>query len=353
MAVIKADAYGHGAIECGRVALEHGASHLAVARIWEAIRLRRAGITAPILVLGGPNPSTVDLAIEQKLTLSIGSERAVDLALSAASRHGKPLTVHLKLDTGLHRYGFLPELATGAARRLADHHLINLEGIYAHFSSADEQDARPTRLQIDRAHAIIDALEQQGINFKYIHLPNSAATITGMCGRSNLFREGIASYGLAPSPDVRLPDGILPVMSVRANATRIFDLPKGEGVSYGLTYTAKQTERAATVPIGYADGLPRSLSNCGWFSIQDIQCPVLGRVCMDQTVVRAPIGAQEYGSVIIAGDGSQGEMTLDDIARLSGTINYEIATRFSQRMPRVYIRDGNAAGYDFPSSTDL
>lgn len=349
MAVIKADAYGHGAVQCARVAIQHGASHLAVARVWEGVRLRRSGIEAPILVLGGMNLDAIPVGIEHNLTITVGSvaiaERVSELAHDAST----PVTVHLKVDTGLHRYGLLPEIASTIGTMLHEHPMVNLEGIYAHFSSADEPDQTPTRAQIDAAHTVLDNLVGAGCDFRYIHLTNSASLITGAAGRSNLVRAGIATYGLAPSGDVPLPEGVLPVMSVHSRLTRSFMLQSGEGVSYGLTYRSTADEAAGTVPIGYADGLPRSVSNQGWFVAGEARCPIRGRVCMDQTVIGLPEPLAENDPVLIAGDGSSGEMTLDDIARLDGTINYEIATRLAARMPRIFVLNGEAVEVDMPA----
>ena len=346
MAVLKADAYGHGAVECARVALESGAIQLAVARIWEGVKLRQAGIDAPILVLGGPNLAAIDLAANYGLTLTVGTEEAAAAAVESTNRTGQPLKVHLKLDTGLHRYGVLPDIAGQVARRLVSSKHVDLEGVYAHFSSADEVDTAETVNQLSVAEDAIEDLQSAGFRFRYIHLPNSAATISGLTGRSNLVRDGIATYGLAPSPNIPLPLGIRPVMSVHGKPTRVFRLPRGEGISYGLTYRAREDELDATVPIGYADGLPRSLSNAGWFMVDGQRCPIHGRVCMDQTVVGVPEGVKMDSTVIVVGDGSEGAMTIDDIARIDGTINYEVATRMSARMPRVFIRDGVPCRYE-------
>jgi alanine racemase len=348
MAVIKANAYGHGAIQCASTALQAGASHLAVARVSEAIQLRRAGITAPILVFGGPNPGTIELAIRNDLTLSIGSTVSMDELLRVTERTGLRARAHLKVDSGLHRYGVLPALARAVARRLSESPFIDLEGIYGHFSSADEVDSPSTDDQTRKIEALTDLLEGDGIRFRYIHLPNSAATIRGKIGRANLVRAGIATYGLAPSGEIPLPEGVLPVMSVHSRLTRVFTIESGGGVSYGLTYRAETDEPAATVPIGYADGLPRSLSNTGWFVINGSKCPIRGRVCMDQTVVGLSEAVSEHTEAKIIGDGSDDAMTLDSVAELDGTINYEIATRLSARMPRIYYRGSEPVGWEDP-----
>jgi alanine racemase len=268
--------------------------------------------------------------------------------IHAVEQAGILTKVHLKVDSGLHRYGAMPSLASSMASELDRHHLINLEGIYSHYSSSDELNSSATDYQLQILTEAVEDMREAGTGARYIHLPNSAAILTGMIGPSNLVRAGIASYGLAPSPEVPLPEGMMPVMSVRGALTRVFTLEAGEGVSYGLTYRAVAAETAATVPIGYADGLPRSLSNKGWFAIDGRRAEILGRVCMDQTVVRAPEGTTMSSSVQIVGETSTGAMTVDDVATIDGTINYEIATRLSARMPRIYVEDGEAIGLDLP-----
>ncbi len=347
MAVLKANAYGHGAVACGRAAVRAGADYLAVARVSEGIQLRRAGIDTPILILGGPNPAEVDRALQHRLTLTIGTEAALAAIQAAAQRTSKQPIVHLKIDSGLHRYGALPDLALEIARRCFEDDRLVLEGMYGHFSSADEPDTGPTEQQIARSARLISQLEDAGIRFKYIHLPNSAATITGQLGGSNLARAGTATYGLAPSPDIVLPAGIKPVLSIHSRLTRAFSLPAGEGVSYGLTYRSEDDEPSGTVPIGYADGLPRTLSNRGWFIVNGQRSPIRGRVCMDQTVVGLTPTAQEGDDVHIIG-GDDAAMTIDDVAALDNTINYEIAARLAARVPRLYYRGGEPIGWDDP-----
>ncbi|MBA2452274.1 MAG: alanine racemase [Chloroflexia bacterium] len=348
MAVLKANAYGHGAVACGRAATRSGANYLAVARISEGVQLRLAGIDAPILVFGGPNLAQLDRAVSQSLTISVGTEAALEAVQDAAQRSSERPIVHLKIDSGLHRYGALPDLAFDIARKLADDERIVFEGIYGHFSSADESDLSVTREQIARTERLVKQLGDADIVPRYVHLANSAGTITGQQGRSNLVRAGIATYGLKPSPDVSLPYGMVPVLSIHSRLTRSFVLPRGEGVSYGLTYRPQGNELIGTVPIGYADGLPRSLSNLGWFIVNGERSPIRGRVCMDQAVVGLSKQATVGDEVSVIGDGSEGTMSFDDVARLDGTINYEIATRLTERVPRVYYRSGEPVGWEDP-----
>jgi alanine racemase len=345
MAVVKGNAYGHGAVACARAAIAAGATYLAVARIGEALQLRIAGIDDPILVLGSPNPETIGLAAEYRITLTVGTVNAMEGVRSAAIRSSLRPVIHLKLDSGLHRYGASPELALELARTLAADERVDLEGIYAHFSSADEDDFAPTANQIALAEAVLKELASAGIKFRYVHLPNSAATILGRTGPSNLVRSGIATYGLAPSAEVPLPGGVKPVMTLHSRLSRVFELQPGEGVSYGLTYRASRKEWVATVPVGYADGLPRSLSGRGWFIVEGCRCPIRGRVCMDQTVVGLPDQVREGSDVQIMGDGSDDAMDAFTIANLDGTINYEIATGVAARVPRLYLRGGAPTGW--------
>lgn len=348
MAVLKANAYGHGAVACGRAAVRAGADYLAVARISEGIQLRRAGIDAPILVFGGPNLAQIEMAVNQRLTVSVGTETALEAVQDIAQRSSERPVVHLKLDSGLHRYGAHPDLALELVRQCVADDRIVLEGIYAHFSSADEPSSPATEQQIARSEELLRRFEELGIALKYVHLPNSAGTIRGQVGSSNLVRSGIATYGLVPSPEVTLPGGMQPVFSLHSRLTRSFLMPRSEGVSYGLTYRAQRDELCGTVPVGYADGLPRGLSNQGWFIVDGERSPIRGRVCMDQTVVGLSRPGNVGDEVSVIGNSSTGAMTLDDVAALDNTINYEIATRLAARVPRLYYRAGQPTGWDDP-----
>ena len=348
MAVLKANAYGHGAVACGRVAVRAGATYLAVARISEGVQLRRSGIDDPILVFGGPNLAQIEMAVDQRLTLSVGTEAAMEAVQDVAQRSSERPIVHLKVDSGLHRYGARPDLAFELVRRCAADDRIVLEGIYAHFSSADEPNSAATEQEIARSGELLRRVEELGIAFKYVHLPNSAGTIRGQVGSSNLVRSGIATFGLVPSPEITLPSRMQPVLSLHSRLTRSFMLPKGEGVSYGLTYHSERDEWCGTVPVGYADGLPRRLSNRGWFVVGGKPSPIRGRVCMDQTVVGLSKPANVGDEVCIIGDNAAGAMTLNHVANLDNTVNYEIAARLAARVPRLYYRTGQPVGWDDP-----
>jgi alanine racemase len=346
MAVVKADAYGHGAARCGVAAVEAGADWLGVARIQEALYLRLRGVAAPIMVIGPPNDSEIQLAVQDDITLSVGTERALESVRAAARGVGKRVGVHLKVDTGMHRYGVLPEEAADFASRIARSDAVELEGVYSHFSSADDTDATPTDAQIARFNDVVQQLDARQIRPRYRHLANSAAVLAGRMGPTNLVRCGIATYGLSPSAEVAVDERFQPVLTLRSVVTRRFTLPAGEGVSYGLTYRAATAEPVAAVAIGYADGMSRLLANRGWFTIGGARAPIRGRVCMDQTVVAAPGAVTEGDIVTVYGDGRDGAMTLDDAAQLTGTNNYELATRVMARVPRIYMRAGRPVAWE-------
>ena len=348
MAIVKANAYGHGAVECATAAIEAGCTQLGVARIDEALQLRRAGLTAPILVIGPPNIPQIPVALEVDIGLTIATEEAANALLMAASVSSKPAVVHLKIDTGLHRYGAMPDLALRLGEMLDSSPAATLEGVYTHFSSADEEDATPTLDQIARFRSAVGALREADIRPRFLHVANSAATLEGLLDGTNMVRAGIASYGLDPSDEIPVTSGFRQILSLRSVIARRFTLPAGESVSYNRTYTASTDEEVASVPIGYADGIERHLSNRGRFIHREGACPIIGRVCMDQTVVRLPSGAKEGDPVVVIGDGRDGSMTVADIGRLSDTNTYEPVTRIAARVPRLYLRAGEPVSWSVP-----
>lgn len=348
MAVVKANAYGHGAVECAEEAVRAGCVYLGVARIDEALHLRRGGIAAPILVIGPANMQQIGLALERDIALTVATRASADAVIAAAARTGRRAIVHVKVDTGLHRYGALPELAIQLARDLEASPHVDLEGIYTHFSSSDEDDPTPTLQQIERFEATVQRLRNEGIEPRHVHLANSAAILTGQFTSTTMVRAGILSYGLDPSEEVPLETSFRQILTVRSVITRRFVLEPGESVSYNRTYTAEQPDEAAAVPIGYADGIERHLSNVGWFAHNGRRCPIIGRVCMDQTVVKVPEDAREGDAVTIIGPGDDGAMTVAEVGRLCGTNTYEPVTRLAARVPRIYIRDGKPYRWSVP-----
>ena len=346
MAVVKANAYGHGMVPCARAALEAGAVWLAVARIEEGLLLRNHGIDSRVLVIGPPNRQLLSLAIRADLTLAVGTFDAVRGISQMAQRLGQPARVHLKLETGLHRYGIERESGLALAQMVVSDPNLRLEGLYSHCASADELEDRFVDVQVERFAATIRELHAAGIVIPYVHLANSAAALRGIiphaAGATAAVRTGYALYGLSPSVEVPVPGDFRPVLTLKSRIARLFILPAGEGVSYGRSFRADRPTRCATLPIGYGDGLSRQLSNTGWALVHGVRCSIVGRVAMDQTVIcveQVP-NAAEGDEVTLIGDGNVGAMTVDDVAALCNTIGYEIVTALSARLPRVFLRHG-------------
>jgi alanine racemase len=352
MAVAKANAYGHGLVPCAQAALDAGATHLAVARIEEGLLLRTSGITAPILVLGPSNPFLVRHAVANGIALAIGSFESVQAIAAGLGDGLGPASLHLKIDSGMHRYGVQPDDAPNLARAITQDSRLALEGLFTHFATADAADDRFLREQVRRFTAVRQELAHAGINPPLVHLANSPATLRRvphwpdlrLHGEISLVRTGVAMYGLSPSADVPVSREFQPVMTLKTRLARVFTIAPGEGVSYGLTYVASERVRCATLPLGYGDGLARQLSNRGWAVIHGTSCPIRGRVSMDQTVVEiGDLDAAEGDEAVVIGDGRDGAMTASQVAALYGTINYEVVTAIPERVPRVYLRDGKPA----------
>jgi alanine racemase len=348
MAVVKANAYGHGAVMCARVAIEAGADWLGVARIEEALQLREFGITSPILVLGPFNPALISKAAQNDIAVAIGSVDGLQRIRPALESIGDAtLEVHLKIDTGMHRYGVYPNEAVDLSRELKEEPTIEYTGIFTHFATADDADDSFLQEQQRRFSEVILELTPEGLVPPIVHMSNSAASLresipSGLSGHKVLFRPGLALFGISPSDDVPKPKEFHRVMTLKTRLGRVFRLEPGEGVSYGLTHVAKVPTLCATVPIGYGDGLNRHLSNKGWMSVKGRRCPILGRVCMDQTVIDITTVAQpeEGDEVVVYGDGKGSSMTVDDAAGIIGTINYEVTTSVLARVPRIFQFEG-------------
>ena len=348
MAVVKADAYGHGAAMIARSALAAGASHLAVATVTEGGHLRLSGITAPILVLGPVHPPEIPTALHHRLTLTVADESTIGHIPSSARQVGRtdPIDVHLKIDTGMRRFGAIPEQIPHLAQRIIDVGLV-LTGVYTHLAGADEEDESFALEQAQRFDRCVAHLPFHASTTPILHVANSAATLRSRRYDYDLVRVGIAQYGLPPSPHVPLLPTMLPVMRVRSRVARVISLAPGDSVGYGRTYRATAAERAGLVPIGYADGYSRALSSRGWMGIHNSKAPVRGRVSMDQTVVGIPDGTPvEIGDPIdiVGGQGP----TLTQLAELSNTINYEFATLLALRLPRHYVNKGRLVQAEEP-----
>lgn len=347
-AVIKADAYGHGDLAIARLLAEEGSDWFAVSSLPEALRLRRGGISQPILILGHTMPSLAPLLAENNITQALFSlEYAREL--SSSLRAGQTLQCHLKTDTGMGRIGF--PVGSDMEKALSEmeqcFHLsgLNITGIFQHFAVADSnatEDISYTDRQFALFTGAIHALKSRGYKLDTCHCCNSAGQLVHPERCLDLVRAGIILYGCAPSEDVPVP-AFRQAMSVKTRISQIKTLLPGESISYGRTFTAENPTRVATCCIGYADGYPRALSNKGVFTIHGKPAPVVGRVCMDQLLVDVTaIPEAAVGDEVIAfGPGLAGD-SVDDIAEKIGTINYELLCGISRRVPRIYLENGTA-----------
>jgi alanine racemase len=336
MAVVKANAYGHGTVPVARAAAGAGAGWFGVARVEEALEIRSGGIDTPILILGFTPPAGIDTAISQDISLTIWDENQVAQTSAAARRLVKTARAHLKIDTGMSRLGVHPERALSVAKAIRDAPELIFEGVFTHFARADESDQEPTAEQEEQFCQVLEALNAADIHPPVVHAANSAGSLFRPSARFSLVRTGIAMYGLDPSPECRLPEGFRPALSWKAQLSQVKTLPAGRGVSYGHEYVTRHTEQIGTVPVGYADGFRRTRGNqvliCGK------RVPVVGRVCMDQISVRLDetLGASEGDEVVLIGRQGNESIRAEEIGKTWGTINYEVICGLGARVPRVH-----------------
>lgn len=342
MAVVKADAYGHGAVRCAEIFLKHGADRLAVATIDEALELRNAGIRAPIMVLGYVSPSRFEDAIRNEIILSIYSESAAILLSDIAARNKKKACVHIKIDTGMSRIGFqVSERTLQTICKIVDLLYLNVEGIFSHFASSDALDKTKARKQFEDFLWVCDRLKERGVDIKIRHIANSAAIVDLLPEfELDMVRAGIILYGLKPSDEInfRAAD-VRPVMTFRTVLSHVKSIGKGTGVSYSHRFVSSHTMKIGTLPVGYADGYTRLLSGKATVGIKGRNIHQIGNICMDQCMVDLEdldVGVGD--EVILFGDGKDGAPTADQIAQTLGTINYEVVCMISRRVPRLYVR---------------
>ncbi len=341
-AVVKANAYGHGMEGIARAALEAGADWLMVNTVDEGVRLRRAGFTCPVLTLGYAPHWEAEKIVRCGLTPTVNT-RQLALALAREARTAsKTVNVHVKLDTGLGRFGQLPEEVQPFVQMLVTIPHLNFEGLWTHFASADEADKSYSHQQLAIYRHVLANLEAHGIVVGIRHTANSAAIIDLPESHFDLVRAGVSLYGLYTSPQVSRRVPLKPVMSLKSRIARLRTLPAGSTISYNRTYITGKETRVALVPIGYADGLVRALSNRGCLLVGGRRVPIIGRVCMDQCVVNVdgvPDASQDDEVVVIGAQKGE-EITADELAGLLGTINYEVTCNVSARVPRVFRRGG-------------
>jgi alanine racemase len=341
IAVVKANAYGHGAVPTAAAALAGGASRLAVACVDEGIELRRAGLTCPILVLGYTSPGDAGRVIAHGLTPTVTSRRLARALARAAERRGTVQPVQVKVDTGMGRFGLMPDAVVRYVRDLLWLPALRLEGIFTHFGCADEPEKGPTRVQLKVFERVLGELERRGIRVPLRHAANTAATLDLPETRLSAVRCGIGLLGLYPSATVARTVGLRPALQLKARVARRQRLPAGTAIGYGGTFVLERDADVALITLGYADGLPRALSNRGAVLVGGCRALIVGRISMDQTTVLVegiPAGADE--EVVIVGNQGGRTVTAEELAETAGTVHYEIISRIPPRLPRVYFRGG-------------
>ena len=340
LVTVKANAYGHGALRVAAL-LQDRVDYFALAAMDEAVQLRQAGIRTPMLILGPVLPADYSRAALYDVALTVSSLREAKAISDCAVSCGKKITVHMALDTGMSRIGFAcTEEAARQIREAAALPGIDAEGIFSHFAMSDSPDKGYTTLQMENFRRMLSTI---GVDFPIRHLYNSAA-IVDMAPKFDMAREGIILYGLLPSDtvDVSPIGGIKPAMALRSHVSFVKTLPAGTPVSYGCTYCADRDSVIATVMAGYADGVPRLLSNRGQVIIRGVKAPIVGRVCMDQFMVDVTHipGVQPGDTVTIFGTDGEAVITADEVAEQAQTIGYELVCGIAPRVPRVYLKDG-------------
>jgi len=357
MAVVKANGYGHGAVEVAREALQNGAQYLGVARINEAVPLREAGLEVPILIFGYCPPDLAPLLIDYELTQTVYSLTTASALSEQATRKGKTINIHLKVDSGMGRLGLLLGATNSTPDDMAAQNPVReieaitrlpglaVEGIYTHFATSDSADKSYANLQLDRFMDLLSRLQKEGLEPPLRHAANSAALIDMPDSHLDMVRPGIATYGLHPSDEVdKSRIDLKPVMTLKSKIIHLKRVPPGFNISYGITFQTKNHTTIATVPVGYADGFNRRLSSRGHMLVHGQKVPIVGRVCMDLTMldVGTVAGVALEDEVVVFGEQGNEAVTADEIASSLDTINYEVVSTITGRVPRVYYKSSAA-----------
>ncbi|AFY38702.1 alanine racemase [[Leptolyngbya] sp. PCC 7376] len=338
LAVVKADAYGHGVIKIAETVLANGATWLAIATLGEGVELREAGITAPILVLGATNTAIeIEAIAHWELQPTLCTIEQQQLFQKTMARLGKTLPVHLKIDTGMSRLGTRWEEAPLFIEAVHSSENLEIASLYSHFATADEQDLTMTHLQHQRFKQALAELKQRDIPLPKLHLSNSAGTILGQAFHYDLVRVGLAIYGAYPAPHLEEKVDLKPVMQVKARITQLKTLPPETGVSYGHRFVTATETKIAVVGIGYADGIPRTLSNNLKVLVNGQLAPQIGSITMDQIMLDVThLTNVQVGDVVtLIGEDGSDRLTVDQWANQLGTISYEIMCGFKHRLPRI------------------
>ena len=340
IAVVKANAYGHGAIEVSRTLLRHGAEHLAVATLGEGLALRGAGIEAPILVLWGLGAPEAGPALAADLEPVVYDEAGIDLLERTAASLGRRASVQLKIDSGLGRQGSDPTLAVDLALRISRSRHLRLAGTFSHLAVPGEDEAY-TDVQLLRLAQALDAMRSAGADPGLVHMAATGGVLSGAGSFGDAIRPGLGLYGMVPAWLGDREVGLRPVLSLKALPLRIFDLPAGDAIGYGLRFRTERATRIATLGIGYGDGWPRAHANNGWVLVRGERRPIVGAVSMDGiTVDLGDLDDVTYADeFVLIGGQMRARIDADEVAAQRRTINYEVTTTLRDRLPRVHLRE--------------
>ena len=338
LSVVKADAYGHGAREVARALAAAGSESFGVATLEEGVELRAAGIRSPILVLAGVYPEQLGEFIQHRLTPAICETEAFKQLEKEARRRGVTLNFHLKVDTGMGRIGLPSAEVERWLPEMGQLESLKLEGLFSHFSQAESVEGSYTQSQLKAFQLVLKRLRSAGYNPPWVHLANSAAVITLPSAHFTMVRPGLMLYGAYPSPVMASQVALKPVLSWRTRVLQLKRVPEGSSISYGQTFVTQRESSIATLPVGYADGYPRLLSNRGEVLIRGQRAPVAGRICMDLTMVDVTDirGVEQGDEVVLLGAQGKAAISADEMARWAETISYEIFTSISDRVPRIH-----------------
>ena len=349
MGIVKADAYGHGVMGVTRTLLDNGVTRLAVSMLDEAIQLRKSGIDVPILILSYTDPRRAEEIIQNEVTQTVFSHDLANALSEAAIKLGRNVKIHIKIDTGMTRVGFMPGYsAVKNVVEISKLPGIIIEGLFTHFASADEKDKSYTQMQFERFMSICSELNRIGVYIPVKHAANSAAIMEFPETHLDLVRPGLILYGMYPSEEVdKTKIDLRPAMTLKANVTLVKEVDPGTCISYGRLFTTERHSKVATIPIGYADGYTRLLNGKGKVLINGEPAPVVGKICMDQCMVDVTdlkTGVSVGDEVVLFGSQGSNRITIEEVAAQIGTINYEVVCIIGKRIPRVYLEGGRISG---------
>ena len=338
LSVVKANGYGHGACEVAKTLADEGSDAFGVATLEEGIELRRGAIRSPILILAGVYPEQMNQLLQNKLTPVVCEPEVLHRLEALAQRRRRSLNFHLKVDTGMGRIGLLASEIDSWLPELAKLKALKLEGVFSHFSQAESVEGSYTQNQLEIFRHVVKRLRGEGFDPPLVHLANSVAVITLPSSHFTMVRPGLMLYGIHPSPEMMGQVALKPVLSWKTRIIQLKRLPKGSSISYGQTFVTERESLIATLPVGYGDGYHRLLSNRGAVLVRGERAPIVGRVCMDLTMVDVTDirGVQQGDEVVLLGKQGEETISADEMARWADTISYEILTSISARVPRIH-----------------